>query len=81
MYQMKRFIDIEGHLCLCFCHYQTGLCSVSDIADEYSYYNFFTMMKDLATSFSRVIIIQDFKTVTFNVYLYTNQPSLLSSTE
>ena len=60
MYQMKRFIDMEHSLCclpVCFCFYQLGLCSVSYTANEYSIYHFFI-------PFSRVIIVQDFETVT-----------------
>ena len=36
------------------------------------------MIKDFSISFSRVIIVQDFETVTFYVcYLYASRPALL----
>ena len=63
MYQMKRFIDMEQSSPLSVsCFYQLGLCSVSYIANECS------------TSFSRVIIVQDFETVTSNV-LFAYKPT------
>ena len=67
MYQMKRFIDMENSLCLlvCFCFYQIGLCSVSYTANEYFIYHFCIIIEDFFISFSRVIIVQDFETVTF----------------
>ena len=76
MYQMKRFIDMEHSLCLsvCFCFYQLGLCSVSYTANEYSIYNFCIIIKDFFISFSRVIIVQDFETVTFYV-LFVYKPT------
>ena len=66
MYQMKRFIDMKHSLCLpvCFCFYQLGLCSVSYTANEYSIYHFCINIKYFFISFSRVIIVQDFETVT-----------------
>ena len=67
MYQVKRFIDMKQSPLFMFYFYQVGFCSVSFIADEYSIYHFRIMIKDLSISFSRVIIVQDFKTVTFNV--------------
>ena len=70
MYQMKRFTDVEQSPLSMFCFYRIGLCSVSSyIANEYSVDHFCIMIKDLSISFSRVIIIQDFKTVTFNLLL------------
>ena len=80
MYRMKRFIDMEHSLCLpvCFCFYQLGLSSVSYTANEYSVYHFCIIIKDFFISFSRVIIVQDFETVTFYVLLV---PSLLFSVE
>ena len=39
------------------------------------------MIKDLLISFSRVIVIQDFKTVTFNLLFLYKPTSLLFSTE
>ena len=76
MYQMKRFIDMEHSLCLpvCFCFYQLGLCSVSYTANEYSLYHFCIIIKDFFISFSRVIIVQDFETVTFYV-LFVYKPT------
>ena len=69
MYQMKSFIDLEQSLCLrvCFCFYQLGLCSVSYTANEYSIYHFCIIIKGFLISFSKVIIVQDFETVTFYV--------------
>ena len=76
MYQMKRFIDMEHSLGLpvCFCFYQLGLCSVSHTANEYSIYHFCIIIKDFFISFSRVIIVQDFETVTFYV-LFVYKPT------
>ena len=72
----KRFIDMEHSLCLlvCFCFYQLGLCSVSYIANEYSIYHFCIIIKDFFISFSRVIIVQDFETVTFYA-LFVHKPT------
>ena len=66
---LVRFIDMEHSLCLpvCFCFYRLRLCSVSNAANEYSTYHFCIIIKDFFISFSRVIIIQDFETVTFYV--------------
>ena len=67
---MKRFIDIErSPLSLFSLLSNWFVCSVSYIANEYSIHHFCIMIKDLFISFSRVIIIQDFKTVTFNLLL------------
>ena len=74
MYQMKRFIDMKRSPLSMFCFYQVGLCSVSYIANDYSIYDFCIMIKDLSIFFSRVIIVQDFKTVTFNV-LFVYKPT------
>ena len=73
---MKRLIDMEHSLCLpvCFCFYQLGLCSVSYTANEYSIYHFCIIIKDFFISFSRVIIVQDFETVTFYV-LFVYKPT------
>ena len=73
---MKRFIDMEYLLCLpvCFCFYQFGLCSVSYTANEYSIYHFCIITKDFFISFSRVIIVQGFETVTFYV-LFVYKPT------
>ena len=78
---MKRFIDMELSLYLpvCFRFYQLGLCSVSYTANEYSIYHFCIIIKDFFISFSKVIIVQDFETVTF--YVYVSRPSLLFSVE
>ena len=74
MYQMKRFIDMEHSLCLpvCFCFYQLSLCAVSYTAKEYSIYHFRIVIKDFFIS--RVIIVQDFETVTFYV-LFVYKPT------
>ena len=79
MYQMKRFIDMERSPLSMFCFYQVGLCSVSYIANEYSIYHFCILVKDLFFSFSRVIIVQDLKTVTFNdvVFVYKSTFSVI----
>ena len=76
MYQMKRSIDMEHWLCLpvCFCFYQLGLCSASYTANEYFIYHFCIIIKDFFISFSRVIIVQDFETVTFYV-LFVYKPT------
>ena len=73
---MKRFIDMEHLLCLpvCFFFYQLGLCSVSYTANEYSIYHVCIIIKDFFISFSRVIIAQDFETVTFYV-LFVYKPT------
>ena len=72
-------IDMEHSLCLpvCFCFYQLGLCSVSYTANKYSICHFCIIIKGVFISFLRVIIVQDFETVTFMCYLYTSRPSLL----
>ena len=75
MYQMKRFIDMERPTLSCFCSYQVGLHSVSYTANEYSIYRFCIMIKELSISFSRVIIVKDFKAVTFNV-LFVYKPTI-----
>ena len=72
---MKRCIDMERSPLSMFCFYQVGLCSVSYIANECSIYHFCIMIKDLTISFSRVMIVQDFKTITFNV-LFVYKPTL-----
>ena len=63
----------NSHLCLCFCFFQLGLCSVNYKANEYSIYHFCIMIKDFYF-FSRVIVVQDFKTVTFYV-LFVYKPT------
>ena len=67
---------MEHSLCLpvCFCFYQLGLCSVSYTAIEYSIYHFCIIIKDFFISFSRVIIVPDFETVTFYV-LFVYKPT------
>ena len=76
MYQMKRFIDMEHSLCLpvCFCFYQLGLWSVSYTANEYSIHHFCIILKDFFISLSRMIIVQDFETVTFYL-LFVHKPT------
>ena len=69
MYQMKRFIDIERSSLSVFLLHRIGLCSVSYMAYEHSIYLFCIMIKELPIFCSIVIIIQDFKTVTFNLSL------------
>ena len=81
MYQMKRFINMEYSLSLpvCFCFYQLGLCLVSYTVNEYSIYHFCIIIKDFFMSFSRVIIVQDFETVTFYVlFVYKRTFSVIS---
>ena len=51
------------------------MCSVSYTANEYSIYHFFIIIKDFSIYFSRVIIVQDFETVTFYV-LFVNKSTL-----
>ena len=43
------------------------MCSVSYTANKYSIYHCCMIIKDFFISFSRVIIVQDFETVTFYV--------------
>ena len=76
MYQMERFIDMEHSLCLpvCFCFYQLGLCSVSYTANKFFIYHFCIITKDFVISFSRMITVQDFETVTFYV-LFVYKPT------
>ena len=50
------------------------MCTVSYTANEYSIYHFRLMIKDFSISFSRVIIVQDFETVTFYV-LFVYKPT------
>ena len=67
---MKRFIiDMEqSHLSMfLLLSTELGLCSVSYTANEYSIYHFCITVKRFSISFSKVIIIQDFETVTFYV--------------
>ena len=52
----------QSPLSIFFCFYQLGLCSVTYTANEYFIYHFGVMIKDFSISFSRVIIVQDFKT-------------------
>ena len=54
--------------------YQLGLCSVSYTVNEYSIYHFCIIIKDFFISFSRMIIVQDFETVTFHV-LFVYKPT------
>ena len=64
MYQMKRFIDMEESSMFL-------LLNTPFITNEYSIYHFCIMIKDVSISFSRVIIVQDFETVTFYLlFLY-----------
>ena len=73
---MKRFIDMQHSLCLpvCFCFYQLGLCWVIYTANEYSICHFCVIIKYFFISFSRVIIVQDFETVSFCV-LFVYKPT------
>ena len=64
MYQMKRFIDIEGSPLSMFL-----LLSNWFVFSQLHIYHFCIMIKDLSISFSRVIIIRDLKTVTFDLLL------------
>ena len=62
------------YLPACFCLYQRSLRSVSYTANEYTIYHFCIIVKDFFISFSRVIIVQDFETVTFQV-LFVYKPN------
>ena len=64
--EKKKFSN--NFVCLCFCFNQLVLCSASYTANEYFIYHFYTI-KDFSISFSRVIIVQNFETVTFYVLL------------
>ena len=78
MYQMKRFIDMEqsplSMLLLLSVWFVFGLCLVSYTANAYSIYHFCIVTEDFSISFSRVIIVHDFKTVTFYV-LFVYKPT------
>ena len=68
MYQMKRFTDMEQLPLSMFLLLSTWFVfSYSSAANEYSIYHFCSMIKDFSVSFSKVIIVQDFETVTFYV--------------
>ena len=67
MYPMKKFIDMEQSPFSVFLLLSTWFVFVSYTANEYSIYHFCIMIKDFSISFSRVIIVQDFETVTFYV--------------
>ena len=60
--------DMEHSLCLLL------LCPVSYTANEYPIYHFCIIIKDFFISFSKVIIVQDFETVTFYV-LFVYKPT------
>ena len=67
MYQMKIFIEMEQLLLsmlllLSSWFEKTCIYSVSYMPDKYFIYYFCSTIKDLSISFSRVMIIQDFKT-------------------
>ena len=67
MYQMKRFIDMEqSHLSMLLL--SSTLCSVFQLMNT-PLITFRIMIRDfsISISFSRVIIVQDFRTVTFYV--------------
>ena len=66
---MKRFIDMEQSPLSMFLLISTWLCSVSYTANEYSIYHFCIVIKDFSISFSSLIIVKDFETVTFYVLL------------
>ena len=57
-----------------FLLFQRGLCSVSYTANEYFIYPFCSVIKDFFISFFKVIIVQDFETVTFYVS-FENKPT------
>ena len=74
MYQMKSFIEMGQSplfmlLFISSWFDKTGIYSVSYITDEYYINHFGIMIIGSSIPFSRVIIIQDFKTVIFNVLL------------
>ena len=70
---MKRFIDMEQSPLSMFLRFSTWFVSVSCTTNEYSIYHFCTMIKDFHF-FSRVIVVQDFETVTFYV-LFVYKPT------
>ena len=73
MYQMKTFIDMEQSplsICLLLSSWFLFSCT----ANEYYIYHFRVTLKDLSISFPRVMIVQDFKTVTFDV-LFVCKPA------
>ena len=71
MYQMKRFIDIERSPLSMFLLLLNWFVysQLYSIANECSICHFCIMIKDLSIYILRVITIQDFKTVTFNLLL------------
>ena len=72
MYQMKRFIDMEQSFLSMLLFFLTWFV-FSYTANEYSIYHFCIMIKDFHF-FSRVIVVQDFETVTFYV-LFVYKPT------
>ena len=73
MYQMKKIIDMEQSPLSMFLLLSTWFL-LSYTANEYSIYHFRIMIKDFSVSFSRVIIVQDFETVTYYV-LFVCKPA------
>ena len=73
MYQMKRFIDME-QLPLSMFLLLLAWFVLSYTANEQSIHHVCIMTKDFSISFSRVIIVQDFETVTFCV-LFVYKPT------
>ena len=71
MYHMKRFIDMEQSPLSMFLLLSTWFVFSQN---EYSIYHFFIMIKDFSIYFSRMIIVQDFETVTFYV-LFVYKPT------
>ena len=57
-----------------FASHQLGLCSVNYTADEYFIYHLCSVIKEFSISFPKLIIVQDFVTVTFYV-LFVYKPT------
>ena len=70
MYQMKRFIiDMEQSPLSIFFAFINLVCVQPLIQLLNTPFIFSVMIKDFSISFSRVIIVQDFETVTFLCYV------------
>ena len=76
MYHMKRFIDMERSPLPIFLLLSSWFVfsSVSYIVNECYISHFCVLIKDLSISFSRVVILQNFETVAFNV-LFVYKPT------
>ena len=74
MYQMKGFIVMEQSPLSMFLLLSAWFVFSQLSVNEYSIYHFCIMIEDFFISFSRVIIVRDFETVTFYV-LFVYKPT------